>query len=318
MAYTDLDSAEQQALAVDAPPVRSANPYTFDDLNSLKTEVVAVTPAMARTMRDSMHFERQRPISARNVQRLDEEMQRGWFLAGTPIFLCELPDGRKVIVNGNHTLEAVSQSGVTVPLTVITKLVADIEEAARVYATFDIQKVRTWRDTLQATGFSQQVPMADHVVAALGLIMEGFSHDPHFISAQSRNARLELLPLYVEAAAVIASALENGTIQATRLIKRAGVLSVALYTARYQPSTAHDFWRGAALDDGLRSNDPRKALLRYLINNKATAATRTTLARAAALAWNAFFEGRTLEYVKPNQADATRILGTPWQKGRPQ
>lgn len=317
MTYTDTDAQRQAEAATDGHAAPPREPYGLDDLTGLSMTAGAVSPAMAKHMRATMHFERQRPINERNVARLAEEMRRGWFLAGTPIFICTLPSGREYIVNGNHTLEAVAASGVTIPLVMIRKRVRDVEGAARVYSTFDLQRMRTWRDTLQAVGFADTLPMPDHVIAAIGQIMQDFKHDPHNLSAMSRQARMAAVPEYTQAAHVIQAAIDGGHRQNIRITQRAAVLAVALYTAKYQPSVAAEFWGGLAKDDGLKANDPRKVLLRYMGNNRAHSTARPEQSRATALAWNAFFEGRVIEYVKPNAAGDMRILGTPMHKGAP-
>ena len=319
MTYSDVDARGQAETGGDAAaPQRE--PYSLDDLTGLSMTAGAVSPAMAQHMRATMHFERQRPISARNVERLAEEMRRGWFLAGTPIFICTLPDGREYIVNGNHTLEAVAASGVTIPLVMIRKRVRTMDDAARVYATFDIQQVRNWQATIMAAGLSAQIPMVEKVTAAVGLILSGFIYDQHSVFLnKSRQARLEVLPDYIKPAHLIHAAMQGAPRAGQRVVERAAILAVALYTARYQPSMAEEFWGGLAKDDGLKANDPRKALLRFAANNPAGGSnTRANQAKAAALAWNAFFDERTLEACKPTQLLAIRIAGTPYHKGRPE
>jgi hypothetical protein len=316
MTYSDVDARGQAETRGDgAAPARE--PYGLDDLTGLTMTAGAISPAMARHMRDTMHFERQRPISDRNVTRLAEEMRRGWFLAGTPIFICTLPDGREYIVNGNHTLEAVHTSGVTVPLVLIRKRVRDMENAARCYSTFDMQAVRNWKATLLATGFSESLPIPDKVASAVGVIMAGFKYAPNdqFMN-KSRHARLEILPDYVKAAHLIKAAMDQSPRPNQRIIERAAILGVALYTARYQPSMAEEFWGGMAKDDGLKANDPRKSLLRFASNHRVTGSSdREMHAKAAALAWNAYFKGQTLDVCKPAQMLTIRIHGTPMHKG---
>lgn len=298
-------------------PARDA--YGLNDLMALSATTGAISPAMAKAMREAMHFERQRPIDLRNVQRLAEEMKRGWFLAGTPIFICVLPDGREYLVNGNHTLEAIIASGVTVPLVLIRRQVRDMEEAARCYAVHDLQKSRTWGDVLLATGCDSQLPLPSKVLTALGVILTGFEHKPHDrFTIQSRNMRLEMIPDYTAAAHALNEAMKGGTSAGWRCITRAAIMAVALYTMRYQPSMGAEFWGGVSADDGLKQTDPRKSLLRYAANNAAGGSNSRELhSKAAALAWNAFFEGRALEYCKPSQMGAMRIAGTPWHKGAP-
>lgn len=315
MTYSDADARGQAEAGVDTPSGR--NPYGLDDLTGLSMTAGAIGPAMARHMRDTMHFERQRAINDKNVDRLAEEMRRGWFLAGTPIFICDLPDGRKVIINGNHTLEAVATSGVTVPLVLIHKQVRDMDDAARAYATFDLQRVRTWRDTLLAVGLNETIPLANDVSSSVAIIMDDFG-SRHQNAVASRQARLQVMPEYRAAAFILADALKDGPAQNTRLLRRAPTFAVALFTARYQPSAASEFWATAAKDDGLKVGDPRKTLLRYCAShNTAGSANRRLMSLAAMSCWNAHWEGRTLDHVKPGSMAEPRILGTPWHKGAP-
>lgn len=318
MTLSEGDAPMQAATTrQETPEDAKRAPYGLDDLMALEVTTGAVSPAMAKHMRASMHFERQRPISERNVDRLAEEMRRGWFLAGTPIFICVLPDGRQQIVNGNHTLEAVAESGVTIPLVIIRKRVCSMDEAAAAYAVMDIQKTRTWGDTLRAVGYSEEIPMAAHVNAAISIIISGFQDSTAGReAAASRHYRLQIIPEYSKAAQLIANCFDGAPMGSAKLIKRAPIFAVALYTARFQPAAAEEFWRGALMDDGLGKNDPRKALLRYSTNNAVTGTKgRNDAARAAIQAWNAWFDGRTLEYCRPNAAGSIRILGTPMHKG---
>lgn len=315
MTYTDTDTSKQAETALEAS--QSLPPYDLNDLLALSSEHAAVSPAVARHMRDTMHFERQRQITSRHVDRLAQEMRRGWFLAGTPIFICVMPDGRQFIVNGNHTLEAVHASGITLPLTIIRKKVRTFEDVAACYATFDIQKTRTWGDALKAAGVATEIPNATKVVAALALIQSGF-WDQGYTDFTSRRKRLDLLPEYTQAAHLLHVAAEGAPSANQKILHRAAFLGVALYTARYQPTTAEEFWGGMAKDDGLAKNDPRKSLLRFGISNPISGGGTQRLyhAKAAMLAWNAFFEGRTLEHCRPSSMIAPRILGTPLHKGR--
>jgi hypothetical protein len=285
-----------------------------EPLDRIRTEVLMVDPAMARALRDTCLFERQRDIAASNVQRLAFEMRQGTFVPGSPIFLCVLPDNSMLLVNGNHTMEAVCESGLSLPMTFIYLRVRDAEEAAQVYATFDNHKVRTWLAALKAVGLDQQISLAQHIMSAIGAIMAGFarenSKDP---VARSRTARFKKMEEYKNAAEIIAGCIAGVTPGNRRLILRAAVLAVALETARYQPSAAAEFWRAVALDDGLPLSDPRKKLLQYLTKYPAKhPSDRVLHSNAAALAWNAWFEKKPLDLLKPGSVKVFRLAGTPW------
>jgi len=222
------------------------------------------------------------------------------------------------IVNGNHTLEMVASLGHPVPLTLIYAKVKDEREIGRIYATFDLHKMRSWMDALRAQEKSEKgdVPLASHVLSALGFILGGFRSGGGGIARSdvaSRSVRLDLMEEYRGAAELLSTAMRGAP--HTRRILRAAVFSVALATTRYQPSAGADFWGGMAHDDGLTSSDPRKALLHYIIKNTNPGGTgQTETCRAAILAWNAAFRNESLSVCKPNAAKTFRIMGTPFGK----
>lgn len=136
--------------------------------------------------------------------------------------------------------------------------------------------------------------------------------------AGSRLDRFDKMVEYQEAASLLATAMAGAPAANTRLVKRAAVMAVALETMRYQPSAGAEFWYRFAQDDGLTKGAPERALLNWLRNtpNKLSGSlVRREQARAASLAWNAHFQGRTLEYCKPNAVSTFVLLGTPWAKG---
>jgi hypothetical protein len=284
--------------------------------DSVRSGLERITPEEARRLRDTAHFPRQRNISNSNVERLAHEMRTGRFTPGTQVYIGVLPDGKEWVLNGNHTLEAVHASGIPQLLTITRKSVADEDDAGRVYAVFDIQKVRSWGDSLRATGAAEDLPNADKFLSAVGVIKNRFAQG-NFAHMASRLDRIGALVEYREPAEFWNMITAGGCRHATRLMSRAAVLAVALETIRYQPSFAIEFWGRIASDNGLVSTMPEKALLSWLRNNKSSGGVKNQgdHARAAAAAWNAAFRGEERQYVKPNSMTSFFLLGTPWANG---
>lgn len=280
-----------------------------------KTTTEVVTPAAARHLRDTAHFSRQRKISPANVQRLADEMKAGRFTPGTQVYVCVLPNGQQLVVNGNHTLEAVAMSGLPQILSVTRHPVADEDEAGRIYAVFDIQKTRSWADSLRAVGTGEDVPSPDNLLAAIGVIERDFGN--RSIPPASRLGRIDRMAEYIEPMRMWDAAVKGCPRHTLLLLKRAGVLAVAIETFRYQPMMATDFWGAAAHDDGLANGRPEKALLNWLRNvrNSGGGAAQKEHCRAAAAAWNAAFKGESRTYVKPNLMSVFFLLGTPYAGG---
>ena len=293
------------------------SPYSPDCFSSLRSETLWVSPEMATHFRTSCHFERQRPINRDHVRRLASEMRQGWFLQGTPIWFCVYTDGSMVIVNGNHTLEAVAESGIRIPLTFIYQRVSSLDEVAKSYACFDIQNQRTWSQTAVALGVADEVPLIKQVMPAIGVILQEFKGGYHFPEiTKSRQLRFNTVAEYKPAILQFADAIAGAPKMPKRQVTKAAVMAVALATFRYQPSAAAEFWHETAMDDGLKGNDPRKTLLRYLENNPAQNSNMNEqLCKATALAWNSCWAQRALGLLKPGSMKEFRLLGTPWHQG---
>lgn len=284
-------------------------------VKDIATAVRTVTPSKARHWRDTKHFDRQRKINAANVNRLRKEMEAGRFIPGTQIYICVLPDGTELIINGNHTLEALYESGIPQELVLTYKRVADTDEAGRIYAVFDIHKARTWLDSLKAAGREDLGELAPKALSAIGCINSGFHHLE--AARDGRLERIDQLEEYKDAVELFAAAISNSTSETGRYVKRAAVMAVALETFRYQPSLAAEFWMNFASDNGLIAGMAERALLSWCRNAKLGTGrnAQKMQARACALAWNAAFKGEERDHVKPGAMGEFFLLGTPWAKG---
>jgi hypothetical protein len=93
-----------------------------------------------------------------------------------------------------------------------------------------------------------------------------------------------------------------------------GNTAVALITIRDQPELAEKFWTGVASMEKLEIGDPRMTLAKAIDDgNIGCCIVKDGLtpphAVAAALAWNAFFSGKTLKAIRSGSSNFF-ILGT--------
>lgn len=279
------------------------------------SQIISVTPAMAEGLRGSAHFPRQRRIDRANVVRLAEAMVKGTFTPGTQIYLGQLPNGDQYVLNGNHTLEAVVASEKAQLLTITTVPVRSLDEAGEIYAVFDIQKRRSFKESLDATGKGEGIVDPRRVLSCMGIIATSFTHK--FTGGGDRLALINMLDGYKESAEIFAQCIKGAPKANGEMLKRAPVMAVALETIKHQPSAAEDFWTKTAHDDGLPATAPEKALLNWLRNNRANGETaRRMTTHAAASAWNAAWKGEERKFIKPSSMTTFFILGTPWDQGR--
>jgi hypothetical protein len=281
-------------------------------------KIVKVSVADAIRLRKTCHFPNQRAIRDLNTQRLGLEMEKGRFVQGTPVFICVVPDGTQYIVNGNHTLEAIAYSGKAQTLVFIFLQVDSFEQAAAVYSCFDVHKARTWADALKATGRDQKIPNAKQVSAAVKLIMSDFKYSPNnFEANSSRMSNFDATDQYEDAAIMLDKAMKGAPALNQRILLRQGVMAVALECVRYSPQSGIQFWGSFVKDDGLVSEDPRKALLRWLLDHPPGKSCSTHLmARGCAHAWNQWWKGMKIKILRPRTSGKFFLTGTPWDGNR--
>lgn len=271
-----------------------------------------VTPSYAQDYLKNWKFDRQRPITRDHVLHLAYEMQNGRFVAGLQIYVCELPDGSRVLVNGQHTLSAIVESGQSIHLTITVQKVSSIDEAGRIYAVFDTQKRRSWGQSARATGLVDGYPSLSKSIAAVGVILRKFGEQRYGAAyVQARMDRFEELVEYREAAQAFYDATKKGRLRP--LLQRSGAMAVALETFLHQPSMASEFW-GSIAHDETPTGTAAKALKNWLQDTKRTAGEQAQREHvmACASAWNANFRGQLRSFVQPNGMKSFYLLGTPW------
>lgn len=294
--------------------------YSTDGIHE---ELVLVTPQMAKDLVESTLYARQRSINDEHVKRLAQEMRREQFIAGTQVHFAEL---RKNLycINGNHTLRAVVEAGVMVPLIFLTTACRNETAIAELYARHDIGRQRNWAAAFKAHGIFEGMEgnamFATSVGAALRYILIGLDKDAFHAdneASYSRDLRIRAMKEYRQHASTLLGALAEGAPGTRRMLMRGGSLAVALETVRFQPKAASEFWSTAAEDDGLHNGDPQKTLLRWLAENSSTGRGNIpTTIRAATLAWNAFYEDRKLSTLRAGAVQDYYLAGTPWKDGK--
>lgn len=283
-------------------------------------EQVNVTPEMAGDWLQHNIFARQRAMRPRHRDALVQEIHAGRFIQGTQIHFVRFRNER-LLVNGQHTLAAIEKSGHPVTLTVLVSDAETMDEVAELYSRHDNHLSRSILDAIKARDLHNQIGMslkqAMHVAAALRFIQGGFRRS--YGSTCQEDVLAEIRDWEEEGNAFFETIQGGGN--ESLLLAKAPVLSVALVTFRHQEAKAREFWRQVALDDGLRMNDPRKILHEFIELTRVkqgpfirggNVVTPAYVARATAVAWNAFFSGNALTRIHVPDPDREIILkGTP-------
>jgi hypothetical protein len=269
---------------------------------------------MARTIIEESRRDWQRTVRWWHVDRLALAMQRGEFPQSTMIVLSQI-DGQWVLIDGQHRLLATSKANIPQQF-VVTRCIGMSEaSAADLYGVTDINVCRTTADDSSAHRIPESTGLTKTQVNVLGAATEiiltsfhraGPSMRPSL--AARRTTMLEWSSHFKTYSAYTSNG--DGGLRRGLLWQRAPIAAVGIVTIMAsRDSKAEDFWRGISRDDGLRAGDARKALLTWLsyrsISGRGTmhsglgqVASRDEQSRAVATAWNAFYDGRSLSFVR--------------------
>lgn len=235
-------------------------------------------------------------------------MRRKEWTPGTQIHFARMAaDGWLRLLDGQHRLHAVIEAGTAVEFQVLVTDCKTEAQAARLYRRHDRLAVgRTVGDMLKAEDIPAGNDITDYVArgawkAAL-IIASGFSFSGRMAKAdpylyRSDEARLRLCEPWWPTVKQFSDALSEGEHRIRRILCSGGPMAVALLTLRDQEVKADPFWRGLANNDGLKKNDARAAYLRFLNVGKGRLGAFAS-AKAASLAWNAFYADKPLEYIR--------------------
>lgn len=285
--------------------------------------MVFVTPEQAERWISTSNFEHQRRIAPWQVKRLAIEMERGRFIAGTQIHFGVL-NGTLKLLNGQHTLSAIARYGKPVALTVLYTPCTMAEELGELYARHDQHRKRTPHDSFVAMGLSEELNLPDMHIVTLGgavrwinsafrrvsVLTDVESATSPELSATAMREYGDAARRYFDAVSIAAAAMQTK-------FKRVPVVAVGVATFHHAPERAYEFWRNTAMDDQLRRDDPRKALHNFLIGYSSKAGDQLSYIRHVASCWNAFMDGRALQFVRPTDAGkiGVTIRGTPFRSG---
>jgi hypothetical protein len=270
-------------------------------------ENVLITPEMAFEILGQSDTEYQRPLRKKQVEFLAREMKAGRFLSNT-IALCVNGSDKKHLVNGQHTLNAIFESGVSLELPVQTYHIDGKDDVASIYARIDKQMKRSRADTFRAYGMEERLGMGYTDVNRFGAcgyyVLNNFK-DGHGNTIISEQEVIDFMLDWNETARAYFSHIENTGLVRVAYMRRE-VFAVGLLTCRHSKQAA-DFWKYTASDDGLFIGDPRKTLHQWMKDSgvsggngsqKRKVVSTAESIRSVALAWNAYIDERTLKIIR--------------------
>lgn len=282
----------------------------------MKIEIVEVNPPLARLWLDLYLYDKQRPLRKNQVKFYADEMTKGKFDNGNAIKFVEFND-KKYLIDGQHRLSAIVQSGKTLSFPIFTEIVYTEDDLAEKYSTTDIGYARKWGDVVRVkSDFDIYLTKSQFNVlkSSLGLIYRGFMEDGMNMSYSMLHEKtIEWQPY----AADYFNCFEHnekglGSIKDLGL-QRYMTAAIGIVTFRFATKVIDkkdvvNFWKQVFLGDGLRIGDPRKTLRDLLYQSiviDTSKRNKTFTSKQQMVytirAWNAYTNNEQLKMLKlPN------------------
>lgn len=289
------------------------NKFQMVEAQKLISYTMDVTASQALYWLDKCNYPYNRPINRTQVDILKNAINRGHFNEGSAIHFGVL-NGKEYLLDGQHRLTAIVETGTSQPMTIIYGQVETFDEMAHIYARFDRHMKRTAGDTYAAFnlgGITQlqrkQMTKAD---SAIRLIMSDFS-----FSAKEKRGRFytdfEVMDKIKYYQGHIRNYYElisgcNGKMH-DALVRRS-TFAIALATldesTRFIPaSRVYEFWQRVADGDKLDRGDARFCLREKLMitrisggDNRGNSLQLSIIdaCKIVALSWNSYIDNKPM------------------------
>jgi hypothetical protein len=291
-------------------------------MENITCELKTVTPEMALKLLANCPYEHQRKLRPRLVARYARDMQAGNWNPGSVLELVECKDDL-YLVNGQHRLHAVVESGKEQCFVMKMERVATPKEVAHRYYTIDTGGARSFSELVNATEIREKTGLSSHqlnaVKAAARFILGGFdkSDEEYSKTVLSPDESLVLVNYWTETALEYYDTISGRNGPLLKRMRNAGVVGVALVTFKYQCTHARKFWAAVASNDGLKPGQPEHALVSFLYEKSFYKLGGNLYARYVANCWSAYFENREIKKLAVRDANNNiNIEGSPFLYSR--
>lgn len=277
-----------------------------------KTVDVIVTPDEARRILDAYTPEWQRLKKPRALDKLVSDMRDGRWTSGSIIEFSDTPDKGRLLINGQHRLLAVVESGVSVEFAFTYHSDKSEQAAQDRYRDIDKHSPRTMADAIRAGGLRDvDGDLSDYdkkkLSEATRVIMCGFFRRP---DTMSREYIFEHVAQYAPAyETMIESVFDSDILQP---IRHASVyIAGFVYTIYHQQEVAVNLLKSVASGNVENPHAPARKLREFILYDKMGHGSQGRLRRARyfSCCWNAEYRGTKL--MRVSLPAAVTFDGTP-------
>lgn len=241
----------------------------------------------------------QRPLRQSKIDRLVRKMKSGDWV-GANLAIAIKPDGAWVLVDGQHTLTAIIESGIASIASLKTYRVADDDGLRRLFTQVDTN--RTLGEHVRAFNDGQSDPLFNKFVSGLFALLD--LQSPSSIKGVATEERVTRARGYPNELQFVRDVLApiSANRSAASWIGRAPVVAAMIATFRADPIAARQFWSNVR--DGYTGISAKSgpALLRdalMRVKHKGGRTGRVQIYGICIAAWNAYRRNEEREFLKP-------------------
>lgn len=272
---------------------------------SQKPEIARVTPHTAEKWLNMNTIKPQRPLKPRLINTYSNKMRNGEFRTGEIAFAKLAYNGHEtVLVNGQHTLNSIIVSGVTIDAKVEHYVVHTPSDLSLLYQQFDTYGGRSLGDLVRVEAAMLGIEWPPRICS---LIVSGACLKENKKDAYNKEERTAMLRRYLEQGAYINEIL-NTTVPADLSkskhcshLMRSPVIHAMLCTWDRHQEQSKSFWMRVRDGENLKRQSPEYKLRSFLmmhsyaygngsLNGKRMVSHHEMTSKCIT-AWNAFRKG---------------------------
>lgn len=259
--------------------------------STVTTSIETVTPAKASLWLGNMT--KQRPLKTKHVDKLARDMMMGrWQLSGEPLIFSSTGQ----LLNGQHRLNAIIQSGKSVAFVVVRGVAPDA------VTTMDTGIARGYADVLAMRGSFTTYRYAIAAAARLWFLYEhGLVQAAPAISHSELDQTIQAHPSLVTSAQKITSL----SVVVKKFTPSVSTFVHAWCSEFSSPELADSFYELLNTGSGLAEGNPIYALRRRVIDNDARP-LQTEMLALHIKTWNAWTTGATAKRVHWRAASSSK------------
>jgi hypothetical protein len=281
---------------------------------------MTIDPALAARILAETNYVRQRKIKPFRLHRHKVTILRDQWDPDNTIRFASF--GKQlVMVDGQHRLTGVYETGVPCAFIVVITPVKTWDEVHRLYSRIDVDGNRSAADVLNAAdptaGRSVSFEMRRGAYRAMDALANDFPHRKLKVGEAeliTKEDRVNCMAFWLDELEEYDQIVRSAQSTLRNPMRKPGVIAVALATLKHQHDRAQLFWTRVAENKLLRPGDPEQALVNFLLTSRLDDAPHQA-ERYSAMAWDRWFRGHRLDKIRKsaNEDRPIKIAGTPFQ-----